>query len=159
MKKNIILALCASTLLFSCGRKTKEKVCTANNNWCELEKDWCLIQVVSLDRDTNSIDAFGDKLNVGKFYLRCRKSRMLFPVMYEAENPNFISYNSVCVLNTPKNPNNPCPILQTAKLDDGGVIMSIGYYDFIGRIVCIKDGEVFLDKNHAPQYVCWIGYK
>ena len=144
--------------LASCSQTTKEKpVCTEFNAHCESLKPWHILQVLEL-RDTNSVDAYGEKLKVGDFYIRNNRTKMLFLIESPKDNTEWnISPQSLRKLQN-KEGDQYCKILKNAKFDTA-IVMTAGYYDFIAGIVCLKDGEANISNTSKQMLVGWINYK
>ena len=162
MKKNIILALCASILLFSCNNsKNKKEQISCNESpsaVCEFKKPWSLVKVVLL-RNDDCVDAFGQRIKVGEYYLLNKRTQMLFKIGYRPESYHTdVTPVNLSLIGKPSNKDNNCLVLRNAKLDTIRISLS-GYYALDCSFVCLPNSEFTVQDRNTPQWVDVINYK
>lgn len=165
--RKIMYLLSIGILASSCQRETKlPPTCTELNANCEILKEWCLVKPIAFI-DTNSIDALGQKLVIGEWYLRNYKTRVLIPFTDEFQDYSSITHQNLNIFEDtyPNVASNDCVKLRTAKIDTLSNFSDhyIGNRTYLiaAAILCTKDGEVTISsgKNTNGYRVGWLYYK
>lgn len=161
--KNVIYLVLLT--LIGCQQKTKQPIaCTEFNANCEILKEWCLIKPLSLI-DTNSMDALGQKLIVGEWYIRNGRTRVLLPFQDGIGNETGFTHQNLSKVGLASQFINVSKNLQAAKIDTLGRLYdeNTGERNYLisAEILCTTGGEVALiTLQNSPGYaVGWINYQ
>lgn len=79
--KKIFLLFPIFALCCSCGQTPKTTApCRQSTIACESEKKFMALKIISVPKNVEAIDAYGDSLITGKWYLRSNITHILFPI-------------------------------------------------------------------------------
>lgn len=121
-------------ILLSCGNRSfKVDGQNAYKNASisqETGKRFMAVKIISLQNNLSNIDAFGDSLKLGQWYLRCNATGIIFPIRSRNSIDRFnIGNDELNVLAYPLSP-------QKYKKEEGEVLIKTG--DILGNFIKVE---------------------
>lgn len=114
--------------------------CHDFNADCELMKPWAAVKITNFV-DTGAIDAYGEKLTVGSWYIRSSQTALFFPL----PNGRRVSFGEMWIENLLKGEDDLGILHKTdVKLDTVRIV--VGQWEnskvFDVAVFCMKNGQV-----------------
>ncbi len=152
--KNVIL-ISLLLVLFACNQTSKTPPpCRELSYDCEIQKKFMALKILEIPKNFDCVDAFGDPLLVGKWYLRSNATQILFPLDYKNPNEsNEVGVDELEKMSFPLNRDSQKTIKDKVQIHAGNTGSPLGIL-IKAEVLVSKNGELnlyLMDKIVHPH--------